>query len=184
MLTPTGHADLDEAIQDFWDKNGWLRTARPMDGVKGVRIQDLIDPEAAKDRCGHVSNLFSQYLSRRGFATVTTDNLYLIDRSELAAAGKLMFEGRDMEHIPTPADHGYDDRTIEGAKDHCAVLVKAGDDVIMVDLTARQYGYDQIPLIQRQMPDGSWERDFARPALGADESPMPAAADSSASIEL
>lgn len=177
MLAATGHNDLDKAIQGFWEANAVLRAPRPQDGITGVRVQNMADPQLARDRCGHVANLLSQHLNGQGFATVVSDDCMIyLAKGDLKEAALLMLGDGD-EHVPTPEDHGYTDRTIPGAKDHCAVLVQAGNDVLMVDLTAAQYGYEQIPLVQRQLPDGSWERDFSRPKLNAVQAPEVTAAD-------
>lgn len=186
MNAATGHPDLDAALQSFWDANELVRAARPSEGRPEVRVQDMLDPQMAVNRCGLVSNMLSRHLREHGFETVVTDDVmrYLAPESLKKAVSLMTGPGPD--RIPSPEDHGYADRTVDAATNHCAVLVLAGSDVLLIDMTSSQYGYEQTPLVQRQLPSGAWERDFVRPSLGKEGSApqLPAQDDTDASLQL
>jgi hypothetical protein len=173
-MTFTGHDKLDAALADFFAQDKLLQAASPSSGRPQVRVSDLADPELATGRCGRASNELAQHLRRRGIEATVTDNMVMLLRSAHADVARLMFPGieNDLERIPSPEDHGYADRSQPGLSNHCAVLVRAGGDTLLIDITAAQYGYAPV-MIQRQMPDGSWERDLARPRLDDLEAERP-----------
>jgi hypothetical protein len=75
----------------------------------------------------------------------------------------------------TPEEHGYQDRTVNGLPDHGSSILEAPDgERLLVDWSASQYGYNEIPLVQRSLAGEPFEREFARPVLSSD-SPEPLA---------
>lgn len=79
--------------------------------------------------------------------------------------------------LHSPDAHGYSDRTIEGFPNHSSSIIEAPDGTrYLIDWSASQYGYSELPLVQRSIDEGkTFQRDFDRPQLDSSP-PAPAEA--------
>lgn len=86
---------------------------------------------------------------------------------ELVYQGKLDIEtGLDWSLL-----YGYEDGKYRRRKDktHEATVVSVDGEIVMIDWTAGQYGYQEFPMVQRWDPKAaSWQREFTvRPKLSS-----------------
>lgn len=104
--------------------------------VKGhISVEELRDPKIANGLCHTLAKSFANFMTKHGY------------EAWLPKYG-----------TGTPEEFGYTDRAIEGHAGHYWTYIKSGDDTYGVDWTAAQYGYDELPVVQK-LTESGWQRD-------------------------
>lgn len=118
---------LASVIEDFKNEK-WQH-------VKGeITVDDLKDSKIANGLCHTLALSFQDFAEKNGF------------KAWLPKKG-----------TGTPEAFGYDDRSITGHAGHYWTYVETDDGTYGVDWTAAQYGYEDVPVVQKQTRSG-WIR--------------------------
>lgn len=121
------NAALAKMIEEFKDQK-WQH-------VKGeITVDDLKDPKIANGLCHTLALSFADFARQHGH------------EAWLPKYG-----------TGTPEAFGYTDRKIKGPIGHYWAYVKIGNETYGVDWTAAQFGYDDIPVVQK-LTESGWMR--------------------------
>lgn len=119
--------------------------------------------------CGEMASWFHDWLWNQGISGWDDSSTGGLGFSGTFYDPELV--GQDLPHpwtgfpMNTPEAHGYTDRSVPGASDHEATLLRNRDGrVYLIDWAAGQYGYRSFPMVQRLDDQGRWQRKWASDA--------------------
>lgn len=168
MAERSGDPELDELIEGFLTeiRAGYeddVADPNRYDGTFNSQAKSFEEWLSEPGICGEMASWFHDYLDRSGLPDWTDEGTSFAGsfyNTELRNPNPDVHPWTGFS-LNGPSDFGYNDRTIQGFDDHEATLLRNRDGrIYSVDWASGQYGYSEIPMVQRLNDQQGWDRQW------------------------